>query len=85
MEREIEESLKEFNKYREPEIEGRLIALDRASFTIEFEGSFCRTCGFYDYFEDYQIVLEEMLNMKTRIIQIDETGVGAVVVFEILV
>jgi hypothetical protein len=47
---------------------------------IEFTGSFCYTCGFSDYFDDYTILLEEK-GMKAAIAEIIEIDEGAVVTF----
>ena len=73
----------EFNKYRAPEIIAEIISFDKESFKIEFEGSFCYTCGFYDYFDDYKILLEDDYDVKTEIVEILEIKEGAVVTFKL--
>jgi hypothetical protein len=72
-----------YNKYHSPEVKVKLMLMDTKFFKIEFTGSFCHTCGFYDYFDDYKILLEEKeLKSETGgIIEIDE---GAIVKFKIL-
>lgn len=77
----VEGAIEEFNEYRSPEAEAKLISIGEKSFKIEFTGSFCDTCGFYDYFDDCQIILEEK-GLKSKIIQIAETGEGAIVNFK---
>jgi len=77
----IAEAIREFNKYRVPEAEARLVSLDEQSFKIRFTGSFCSTCGFYDYFDDYKILLQEV-GLKIDITEVEEIDDGAVVRFE---
>ena len=48
----IENAISEYNKYHSPEAKTKLVSINNKSFKIEFTGSFCHTCGFYDYFED---------------------------------
>jgi len=79
----IAKAIEEFNKYRVPEAKARLNSLDEQSFKIKFTGSFCLTCGFYDYFDDYKIFLQEV-GLKTEIIEIKEVDEGAVVKFDMV-
>lgn len=83
LKRIIEEAIVEYNKYRSPEVEAKLLLISDGEIKIEFGGSFCYTCGFYDYFEDYKTILEEM-GLKTIISDIEETDEGAIVTFRIL-
>lgn len=78
----ILESIEEYNKYRSPEANAKLISFDNLIIYVEFTGPFCRTCGFYDYFDDLRIIFEEM-GLKTEIIFIEETEDGAVVGFKL--
>ncbi len=80
--KKIEDVIKEYNKYRSPEATARLISIDEKSLKIEFTGSFCRTCGFYDYFDDFRVFLEEV-GLKTKIREIKEIDEGAIVEFEV--
>jgi len=77
---ELEATIREYNKYRTHEVITRLISIDNSSFRIEFTGHFCFTCGFYDYFDDFRFLLEE-LNVKAMITEIVEIEEGAVVTF----
>jgi len=79
----IVKAIEEFNKYRAPEAKARLITLDEKSFKIEFTGSFCLTCGFCDYFDDYRVFLQEV-GLETAVDEIEETDEGAVVKFDIV-
>jgi superoxide reductase len=78
----IAQAIREYNKYHSPEGETKLVSLQAQSFQIEFTGSFCYTCGYYDYFDDYRILLEEN-GLTTRIADIVEIDAGAIVTFEI--
>jgi len=49
-----------YNRYRSPEATAKLLELDKDGFTIEFEGSFCQSCGVQDYFEDFIYELESL-------------------------
>lgn len=76
----LKNTIEEYNKYRTPEVIARLISFDNANFRIEFSGHFCYTCGFYDYFDDFRFLLEE-LKVKAEIKEIEEIDEGAVVTF----
>jgi hypothetical protein len=78
----IVKAVNEFNKYRAPEAEAKYLSLNEESFEIEFTGPFCRSCGFYDYFDDFKIFLEE-LGSKADISKIEEIKSGAFVAFKI--
>jgi superoxide reductase len=78
----VEKAIKEYNRYRSPEAIARLIDNDFNFLEIEFTGSFCNTCGFYDYFEDYIVTLEEY-GLKIKTAEIQEIGEGAIVKFYI--
>ena len=47
-----------YNMYRSPEATAKLVALEKDGFVIDFEGSFCISCGVRDYFEDFIYELE---------------------------
>lgn len=48
----VEEALQRYNAFRAPEARAELLELSGNVATVRFTGSFCRTCGVYDYFED---------------------------------
>lgn len=77
------EAIEEYNKYRSPESKARLVLMAGDVFKVEFTGSFCYTCGFYDYFEDYKFLLEDM-GLITEITEIEELEEGAIVTFRII-
>ncbi|MEM0048934.1 MAG: hypothetical protein QW424_02090 [Candidatus Bathyarchaeia archaeon] len=83
LKRIIEDAIFEYNRYRSPEAEARLLSISGNEVKIEFSGSICYTCGFYDYFEDYRVILEEM-GLKTVISEIEEVDEKAMVKFSII-
>ncbi len=80
----VNDAIEEYNKFRVPEVIAKLISIDTTSFHVEFTGSFCESCGFYDYFDDFSILLEDDFGLKTKIREIHEISEGAVVKFEIV-
>ncbi|MHC1628038.1 MAG: nucleotidyltransferase domain-containing protein [Candidatus Nezhaarchaeales archaeon] len=78
----IEKAIEEYNKYRAPEVEASLVYIGDQEFKVKFSGSFCYTCGFYDYFDDLKIELED-LGLKTEIKEIEEIPEGAIVTFTV--
>jgi superoxide reductase len=76
----VRAAIRKFNKYRYPEALAKLIKFNNKGLVVGFEGPFCRTCGFYDYFDDLRIFLEEY-GVKSKIINIKEKENGAIVDF----
>ncbi|MBO8174606.1 MAG: hypothetical protein H0Z18_05045 [Thermococcus sp.] len=48
----LKKVIEEFNKYHGSEAQAKIIKVEGDEVIIEFNGSFCKTCGLYDYFED---------------------------------
>ncbi|WP_010478454.1 hypothetical protein [Thermococcus zilligii] len=48
----LEKAIKEFNKLHGREAEVKVREVKGEEVILEFEGSFCATCGLYDYFDD---------------------------------
>jgi len=81
-EKVLYKAVREYNKYRSPEANARIVSNAKCSFKIEFTGPYCRTCGFYDYFEDLVYVLKDF-GVETRIDEVEETDSGAIVSFSV--
>ncbi len=77
----VARTVEKYNKYFSPEAHAKLVSFEGDSFRILFTGSFCHTCGFYDYFDDFRIFLEE-LGVMTEIKDVEELDDGAIVRFE---
>jgi hypothetical protein len=82
LERRVKEAIRVFNKYRSPEANAKLIKFDKKKIVVDFTGTFCRTCGLYDYFDDLRIFLEEK-GVKSKVSKIKEKENGAIVSFSL--
>ena len=78
--KKINDTIVEYNKYRSPESHAKLLRKFVKSFVIDFSGTYCKTCGFYDYFEDYRLMLERK-GLETKMSRIKEKEDGAFVTF----
>lgn len=58
----VEETIKEYNKYRRPIAEAKILRLDDEELTLEVSGTLCHTCGFVDYLEDFVYEMERVTN-----------------------
>ena len=79
----INAGILEYNRYRVNLVEAELKELDEASFSVLFDGSFCETCGYYDYYEDLQVLLEDEYGVNSRIIEINHIEKGDLVRFQL--
>ncbi|MEM2740148.1 MAG: hypothetical protein QXQ29_05045 [Candidatus Bathyarchaeia archaeon] len=72
----------EYNKYRSPEVTAKIESAGIDYIEILFKGTFCYTCGFYDYFEDFVIEARDsgILLSIEKIVEIDD---GAIVRFKV--
>ncbi len=64
-------ALEDYNRIRAPEAIARLIDIKDNLLYIEFSGSYCETCGLYDWIEDFKYVLED-LGVKAEIVDVIE-------------
>lgn len=63
----LERAVEEYNKYRSPEAVARLLKLEGDEVLVEFSGNFCRTCGVYDWLEDFVYELQRLgLGLEAR-------------------
>jgi len=79
----INASIHEYNRYRINLVEAELKELDESSFTVFFDGIFCETCGYYDYYEDLQVLLEDEYGINSKIIDIKHHEKGDLVRFKL--
>jgi len=56
----LREAIKRYNRYRSPEATARLLEAKERIFAVEFSGSFCLTCGIYDWLEDLIYEIREL-------------------------
>jgi predicted Zn-ribbon and HTH transcriptional regulator len=71
---DIENAVRTYNRFRSPEVTTEIAGIekDNREFTLLFKGSFCRTCGFHDYFEDFVYELLDEAKIKTKILSVGE-------------
>ncbi|MEM4576200.1 MAG: hypothetical protein QW701_01915 [Candidatus Nezhaarchaeales archaeon] len=75
--------VKEYNKYRAPEVEAQVLHVKEGKIVVKFGGSFCYTCGFYDYIDDLLIELRDAgINAEVKEV-IECIPDGVIVVFEV--
>jgi hypothetical protein len=60
-----------YNRYRSPEATAKLVEVEKDGFIIEFDGTFCLSCGAQDYFEDFICELEDI--SRTFRVEVKET------------
>ena len=71
-EKQFFEIIKKYNEYRSPEATAKLIKHEINHILVEFTGPFCRTCGFYYYFDDLKFELEDSLKIPVKVASIKE-------------
>ena len=79
----LKKAITQYNKYRSPEVTATLLSINEKFFEVQFTGPFCRTCGFYDYFDDLRVLLEDF-GTRVKVAEIKEIPEGAVVKFEVI-
>lgn len=80
----IEAAINEYNKYRVNLVKAEVKELDESSLHVFFDGSFCETCGYYDYYEDLQVLLEDEYGLKSEITGITHLEKGDIVRFQLM-
>lgn len=79
----LTDALPEFNRIRVPEVAATVKEVTENSFTVFFSGSFCHTCGYYDYFEDLLYLLMDDYGLGTEIVEINQENEGDYVRFRV--
>ena len=74
----LKKAIEEYNRYRGSEAQAKIISVEDNEVIIEIRGSFCETCGYYDWIEDLVYVMEDY-NIKSQIKEIKEEYDGAIV------
>jgi len=65
-------AIEEYNKYRSPEAKAKLVKISEKELVLDFEGSFCRTCGVSDHLEDFIYELQKLVDVKMRVVSFKE-------------
>jgi len=56
----VDRAVEEYNRFRSPEATVRIVERRRDGFVAEFSGSFCATCGVYDWLEDLRYEIRRL-------------------------
>ncbi len=80
----IESAINEYNMFRVNLVEAVLREKDETGFKVFFDGSFCETCGYYDYYDDLQVLLEDEYGLNFRIVEIIHVEKGDLVRFQLV-
>jgi len=66
------EAVEEFNRYHGAEAQAELVDVREDGFTIRFKGYMCLTCGYYDYFEDLGLEVQDKASIRARPVEVVE-------------
>lgn len=67
----MRKAIEEYNRYRAPEAVANILNIKNNKAVVIFSGSFCETCGVYDWIEDLRYELKNF-NIDADIISIKE-------------
>lgn len=74
----IEYAIEEFNRFHGVEATVKIVGWRENKLIAEFRDSFCLSCGFYDYFDDFSQLLESR-GVKAMILNITEQSDDVIV------
>lgn len=77
----LDVALHEFNRIRTRVVEANVVEHFDGGFKVFFSGSFCHTCGYYDYFEDLLYLLLDDYGVETEITKVSQEEDGDYVSF----
>ena len=63
------------------DVEANVVEHFDGGFKVFFSGSFCHTCGYYDYFEDLLYLLLDDYGVETEITKVSQEEDGDYVSF----
>ena len=55
----VRRAVRRYNRYRAPEAVARIVTRRGDVVYVKFDGSYCETCGLYDWIEDLKYVMEQ--------------------------
>jgi len=65
-------AIREYNKYRSPEANAKLIELKENEFVLDVEGTFCRACGVWNCLNDLEYELWKNAGLEVKIVNFNE-------------
>ncbi len=77
-------ALYKFNRIRIREVEAEVVEYFDGGFQVFFSGSFCQTCGYYDYFDDLLYLLLDDFGVETEITDVTQEEDGEYVSFHLV-
>ena len=60
-----------YNRFRSPEATAKLVEVGKDELVVDFEGSFCKTCGAYDYLEDFIYELKRFVDVEMEVLSFE--------------
>ena len=80
----IQSAINQYNIYRKNLVQAELREITMNNIIVFFHGIICETCGYYDYYDDLQILLEDEFDVNTNIVEINHVENGDVVIFQLV-
>lgn len=69
----LKKAIRIYNKYRGKEARARLVEQQGDLVKVEVKGSFCETCGLYDWLEDLVYVAKDV-GLEMELVDAQEKG-----------
>jgi len=70
----IDKAIQTFNKYRGLEAHAKVINYHGDTLIVDFRGTYCQTCGLYDYFEDLIYDLKDLVDVEIKVENAEPIG-----------
>lgn len=70
----INKAIQTFNKYRGHEVHVTIIEYHDNTLIVDFRGTYCQTCGLYDYFEDLIYEVKDLIDVEITIENAEPVG-----------
>ena len=67
----VRRAVRRYNRYRAPEAVARIVTRRGDVVYVKFDGSYCETCGLYDWIEDLKYVMEQE-GLSAEIVELKE-------------
>ena len=70
----IDKAIQAYNKYRGLEANAKVVNYHDTILVVDFKGTYCQTCGLYDYFEDLIYDLKDFVDVEIKIENVEPMG-----------
>jgi len=67
-------AIETYNRYGSPLATAKLVQVREGLLIIDFEGTYCRACGVYEYFEDFICELMDLADLHLEILGYEPQG-----------